>query len=120
MSALSDRNGPSRKFHYELPLNPKTYASCPVVSSANRSGLFEVVLRLNWLFFGVAVQVFPAPSAKDRSARTPPPRLPLSSRLRGNYPQTALWEIDPALSARCLSRLRSRNGVLGNRFSLIA
>ena len=36
----------NRNFHFELPLHPKTYASYPVVSSANRSGLFEVVVRL--------------------------------------------------------------------------
>ena len=35
----------SRNFHFELPLHPKTYASCPVVSTANSSGLFEVVVR---------------------------------------------------------------------------
>ena len=35
----------SRNFHFELPLHPKTYASYPVVSIANRPGLFEVVVR---------------------------------------------------------------------------
>ena len=35
----------SRNFHFELPLHPKTYASYPVVSTANSSGLFEVVVR---------------------------------------------------------------------------
>ena len=34
-----------RNFHFELPLHPKTYASYPVVSIANRPGLFEVVVR---------------------------------------------------------------------------
>ena len=33
-----------RNFHFELPLHPKTYASYPVVSTANSSGLFEVVV----------------------------------------------------------------------------
>ena len=36
----------NRNFHFELHLHPKTCASYPVVSSANRSGLFEVVVRL--------------------------------------------------------------------------
>ena len=35
----------TRNFHFELPLHPKTYASYPVVSTANSSGLFEVVVR---------------------------------------------------------------------------
>ena len=35
----------NRNFHFELPLHPKTYASYPVVSTANSSGLFEVVVR---------------------------------------------------------------------------
>ena len=35
----------SRNFHFELHLHPKTYASYPVVSIANRPGLFEVVVR---------------------------------------------------------------------------
>ena len=35
----------NRNFHFELPLHPKTYASYPVVSIANRPGLFEVVVR---------------------------------------------------------------------------
>ena len=34
-----------RNFHFELPLHPKSYASYPVVSTANSSGLFEVVVR---------------------------------------------------------------------------
>ena len=34
----------SRNFHFELPLHPKTYACYPVVSTANSSGLFEVVV----------------------------------------------------------------------------
>ena len=34
-----------RNFHFELHLHPKTYASYPVVSIANRPGLFEVVVR---------------------------------------------------------------------------
>ena len=33
-----------RNFHFELPLHPKTYACYPVVSTANSSGLFEVVV----------------------------------------------------------------------------
>ena len=37
--AISNRN-----FHFELPLHPKTYACYPVVSTANSSGLFEVVV----------------------------------------------------------------------------
>ena len=52
-SALRPEAGPvpfdsltlSRNFHFELPLHPKTYASYPVVSTANSSGLFEVVVR---------------------------------------------------------------------------
>ena len=36
---------PGRNFHFELHLHPKTYASYPVVSIANRPGLFEVVVR---------------------------------------------------------------------------
>ena len=35
----------NRNFNFELPLHPKTYASYPVVSTANSSGLFEVVVR---------------------------------------------------------------------------
>ncbi len=35
----------SRNFHFELPLHPKSYASYPVMSTANSSGLFEVVVR---------------------------------------------------------------------------
>ena len=35
----------NRNFHFELHLHPKTYASYPVVSIANRPGLFEVVVR---------------------------------------------------------------------------
>ena len=35
----------NRNFHFELPLHPKTDASYPVVSTANSSGLFEVVVR---------------------------------------------------------------------------
>ncbi len=35
----------NRNFHFELPLHPKSYASYPVVSTANSSGLFEVVVR---------------------------------------------------------------------------
>ena len=38
-------DGLIRNFHFELPLHPKTYASYPVVSIANRPGLFEVVVR---------------------------------------------------------------------------
>ena len=37
--------GSDRNFHFELPLHPKSYASYPVVSTANSSGLFEVVVR---------------------------------------------------------------------------
>ena len=37
--------GVDRNFHFELPLHPKSYASYPVVSTANSSGLFEVVVR---------------------------------------------------------------------------
>ena len=37
--------GLNRNFHFELHLHPKTYASYPVVSIANRPGLFEVVVR---------------------------------------------------------------------------
>ena len=36
---------PNRNFHFELPLHPKSYASYPVVSTANSSGLFEVIVR---------------------------------------------------------------------------
>lgn len=35
-----------RNCHFEIPVLPKTYASCPVGSSANRPGLFEVVVQL--------------------------------------------------------------------------
>ena len=34
----------NRNFHFELLLHPKTYACYPVVSTANSSGLFEVVV----------------------------------------------------------------------------
>ena len=37
--------GLNRNFHFELHLHPKTYASYPVVSIANRPGLFEVAVR---------------------------------------------------------------------------
>ncbi len=36
----------NRNFHFEPHLHLKTYASYPIVSSVNRSGLFEVVVRL--------------------------------------------------------------------------
>ena len=38
----------NRNFHFELPLHPKTYACYPVVSTANSSGLFEVVVGRFW------------------------------------------------------------------------
>ena len=44
-AAKAGAGGINRIFHFELPLHPKTYASYPVVSTANSSGLFEVVVR---------------------------------------------------------------------------
>ena len=37
----------NRYFRFELPLHPETYASYPVVSSANRPGLFEVMVGIS-------------------------------------------------------------------------
>ena len=44
-ATVADHHRLYRNFHFELPLHSKSYASYPVVSTANSSGLFEVVVR---------------------------------------------------------------------------
>ena len=82
----------SRNFHFELPLHPKTYASYPVVSTANSSGLFEVVVRHILAVLRSRCAGFACPACL--AADTYPARPLLSTY---NYPLS--WVASPLAAA---------------------
>ena len=61
--------GLTRNFHFELHLHPKTYASYPVVSSANRADYFGVAWRFTRKIYTLGNRPIVAPAWMEISAR---------------------------------------------------